>query len=51
MQNKKCILRLKHSIGLGAVAMFLVFLVSFQCFWLLFFDNNLFMGSCGKDDL
>ena len=35
----------------GAVAMFLMFLVSFQCFWLLFFDNNLFMDSCGKGDL
>ena len=35
----------------GAVAMFLMFLVSFQCFWLLFFDNNLFMDSWGKGDL
>ena len=35
----------------GADAMFLMFLVLFQCFWLLFFDNNLFMDSSGKGDL
>ena len=46
MQYKKCILQLVW----GAGAMFLMFLVSFQCFRLLFFDNNLFMDSCGKGD-